>query len=179
MLTTLERLKSLLGSQAESWGDEMLLLQITAASISIENRCKRSFKKQRYTEKISGHASKYINLRNYPIHQVEFPSDWEFEILEEGRIYKRDGWPIGSHNIEVSYIGGYVLPSDATVDEPSTLPEPLEIACLLLSQQLLRDPSIRSERVGDISVAYADPFENGSMPQSVESLISAYVGRWV
>lgn len=180
MLTTLSRLKGLLGSVADTWGDDMLTLQIASASASIENRCKRQFKKQQYTEQISGDGrSKYINLRNYPIHSVEFPSDWDYRLLDDGRVYREAGWPTGDHNIQVNYIGGYVLPGDATTDEPRTLPEPLELACLLFAQLLLRDPGIRSERVGNINVTYADTDADGRLPSAVESLILPYVGRWV
>ncbi|MFE0394746.1 phage gp6-like head-tail connector protein [Paenibacillus lactis] len=180
MLATLSRLQGLLGGEAALWGDDMLTLQLASASAAIENRCKRNFKKQRYTERISGYAgSKYVNLRNYPVHSVEFPSAWDYEILEDGRIYRAEGWPGGEHNIEVSYIGGYVLPGDATPEEPRTLPEPLEIACLLLTQTMLREPGIRSERVGNINVTYADAPADGRLPAAVESLILPYVGRWV
>ncbi|WP_339321379.1 phage gp6-like head-tail connector protein [Paenibacillus sp. FSL W8-0194] len=180
MLTTLDRLKGILGPQADVWGDDMLTLQIASASSTIENYCKRHFKKQRYSERVSGHSnSKYLNLRNYPIYSVELPSDWDFEVLDDGRLFRAEGWPQGEHNIQVSYIGGYVLPGDATEEEPRTLPEPLELACLLLAQQGLRDPSIRSERVGDISITYADAGEDGRLPGAVEALISPFVGRWV
>lgn len=175
MFTTLERLKDLLPGIPE----EMIKLQAGAASAAIENYCKRSFRKQAYTERISGYStSKYINLRNYPVHSVsEVPSDWEFEILEEGRLYRSQGWPTGEYNISVSYIGGYVLPEDATADDARTLPEPLELACLLYTQMLIREPGVKSERVGDISVTYGD--DNGNLPSSVIALISPYVGRWV
>lgn len=94
-------------------------------------------------------------------------------------MYREAGWPTGDHNIQVNYIGGYVLPGDATTDEPRTLPEPLELACLLFAQLLLRDPGIRSERVGNINVTYADTDADGRLPSAVESLILPYVGRWV
>lgn len=175
MLTTIERLKSLLPGVPE----DLLKLQAAAASAAIEHYCKRSFRKQSYSERISGYAtSKYINLRNYPVHSVtEIPSAWDFELLDEGRLYRSHGWPAGEHNIAVSYIGGYVLPEDATEDEARTLPEPLELACLLYTQMLMREPGVKSERVGNISVSYADDKE--SLPFAVVSLITPYVGRWV
>ncbi|WP_440397189.1 phage gp6-like head-tail connector protein [Paenibacillus sp. SAF-054] len=173
-------MKGLLGLQADVFGDEMLTLQIASASSVIENRCKRQFKKQCYSERVSGDPrSKYINLRNYPVHSVEFPSGWEYEVLEDGRIFRSAGWPSGENNIDVSYIAGYVLPGDATEEDPRTLPEPLELACLLLAQHGLRDPAIKSERVGDISVTYSDSPEEGRLPTAVDALISPYIGRWV
>lgn len=179
MLTMLDRLKGLLG--AETWGDEMLTLQIASASAAIENYCRRSFKKQSYTERVNGYAtSRYINLRNYPIHRVtQIAIKSEYDIFDDGRLYCAAGWPAGERNIEVSYIGGYVLPGDATADEPRTLPEPLELACLLLIQMMLRDPAVRSERVGNINVTYADFDADGRLPGPVAALVAPYVGRWV
>ncbi|WP_242403703.1 phage gp6-like head-tail connector protein [Paenibacillus pini] len=158
--------------------DDVLSLQLSAATIGIEARCKRSFRKQEYTETISGfHNSKYINLRNYPIHSISALNVEDYQIIDEGRVYRSLGWPQGEHNITVSYIGGYVLPCDATEYDPRTLPEPLELACLLYAQLLMRSPGVKSERVGDISVGYSDDSEG--LPPAVISLISPYVGLWV
>ncbi|UVI28173.1 phage gp6-like head-tail connector protein [Paenibacillus spongiae] len=182
MLTNLERLKRVLPKELyDPSQDDRLELDIAAASAAIENYCKRSFKKQLYTERVSGYeTSKYINLRNYPVHSItEFSNAWEYEILDDGRIYCANGWPTGEHNIKVSYIGGYVLPGDATNEEPRTLPEPLELACLLYVQMLQRDPGIKSERVGNINVTYIDDDLGGRLPAPVVALISPYVGRWV
>ncbi|MEC0092880.1 head-tail connector protein [Paenibacillus macquariensis] len=177
MLTTIERFKSIQPYDDGST-DDMIMLQISAASSRIEQHCKRSFKKQSYSERVSGyHNSKYINLRNYPIDSISEMNVEGYEILDEGRIYHSHGWPQGDHNIKVTYVGGYILPTDGTVDKPRTLPEPLELACLLYVQSLMRTPGIKSERVGDISVGYSD--DSDSLPPAVASLISPYVGRWV
>ncbi|WP_284646767.1 hypothetical protein [Paenibacillus silviterrae] len=44
--------------------------------------------------------------------------------------------------MEATYVGGYVLPEDATEETPSTLPKPLEFACILFAQTLLRTPEL-------------------------------------
>lgn len=179
MLATLGRLKKMMSiSESDTTMDDELILQIMAASITIESRCKRSFRKQEYTERISGFTnSKYLNLRNYPIHNISEVNVDDYEILDEGRLYRAQGWPQGEHNIIVTYEGGYVFPAEATTDNPRTLPEPLELACLLYVQILMRNPSVKTERVGDISVGYSD--DSDSLPPAVLSLISPYVGRWV
>lgn len=181
MLATVERLKGMLPGEDEDW----LKLQIAAASIAIENYCKRTFKKQLYTELVSGHAtSNYLNLRNYPVHEViKITNDLDFGILDDGRLYRAGGWPAGEHNIQVSYIGGYVLPGDATKEEPRTLPEPLELACLMyakiLCERYAMPADIQSERLGEMSVTYAHQLsEKDIMPPAVIALISPYVGRW-
>ncbi|BFH10690.1 phage gp6-like head-tail connector protein [Paenibacillus melissococcoides] len=184
MLTTLERLKGLLGPEAETWGDDMLMLHIASVSAAIENYCKRNFKKQLYTERVSGYASsRYINLRNYPVHQItQISAVSDYDILDDGRLYCPAGWPTGDHNIEVSYIGGYVLPSDAMPDEPRTLPEPLEIACLMYAKSLCERQfipvGIQKEQLGEMSVTYAQQQTDKDMPPVVTALITPYVGRW-
>ncbi|MDR4997887.1 phage gp6-like head-tail connector protein [Brevibacillus parabrevis] len=182
MLTTLAKLKRVMQISAEDTSmDENLLLLIASASQSIENHCKRSFRKQRYTERMSGQSSLYLNLRNYPIHQVEEIRAGQildsYEDIGDGRLYRKQGWPIGEHNISVTYTGGYVLPGDATESEPRTLPESIELACLLYIQMLGRNPGTKSERVGDISVTYSD--DSQALPAPVSALLTPYVGRWV
>lgn len=173
MLASVERLQKMIPDEEP----EMLEMVLLSASQVIEQFCKRDFKKKLYREKISGTpVSKYINLRNYPIHSIEHINVSGYEVLDEGRLYHFAGWPKGDHNIDVEYIGGYVLPGDATVTEPQTLPRSIELACLLLAQTLLRNPGVKSERVGDLSVTYSD--EQG-LPAAVKALVSPYVGRWV
>ncbi|WP_379142354.1 phage head-tail connector protein [Paenibacillus sp. sgz500992] len=183
MLTTVERLQKAMGILGDSLEDEMLQIQIVASSQAIENYCKRSFKLQSYTERHSGNSrSSYINLRNYPVENIEdvvIPGKpvGEYELLEEGRIFCPSGWPAGEHNIRVTYTAGYVLPCDANTEKPRTLPEVLELACIFHAQLMLRTPGVTAERVGDISVNYSA--ESEGMPPTVIALISPYVGRWV
>ncbi|WP_340004428.1 phage gp6-like head-tail connector protein [Paenibacillus sp. FSL K6-0276] len=183
MLTTVDRLQKAMGIQGDSLEEEMLQIQIAASSQAIENYCKRSFKLQSYTERHSGNSrSSYINLRNYPvksIEQVVIPGKTvgEYEVLDEGRVFCPSGWPAGEQNINVTYTAGYVLPGDETEDNPRTLPEVLELACLFHAQLMLRTPGVTAERVGDISVNYSA--ESEGMPPTVVALISPYVGRWV
>ncbi|WP_411503475.1 phage gp6-like head-tail connector protein [Brevibacillus centrosporus] len=182
MLASLDRMKRVMQIPVEDTSmDETLLLLIVAATQAIEHHCKRTFRKQRYTERISGHSSPYLNLRNYPIHQVEeVRTDHllgDYEEIGEGRLFRAKGWPVGEQNIFVSYVGGYVLPDEATGAEPRTLPESIELACLLYVQMLGRNPGAKSERVGDISVSYEE--DTQSLPAPVAALLTPYVGRWV
>ncbi|KMZ43980.1 MULTISPECIES: hypothetical protein [Bacillales] len=182
MLTTLTRLKGVMQLPPEDTSmDETLLLLAAAASQAIENHCKRSFRKKVYTETLSGHDSLYLNLRNYPIHHIEEVRAEtvlaDYKEIGDGRLYRANGWPIGEHNITVTYSGGYVLPSEATEAEPRTLPESIELACLLYMQMIGRNPGVKSERVGDISVTYGD--DSQALPAPVAALLTPYVGRWV
>ncbi|WP_163854623.1 phage gp6-like head-tail connector protein [Paenibacillus elgii] len=188
MLTTLERLKGLLQIPKEEHGqDDELSLHLMVASQAIESFCKRSFRKQRYTERMSGYKSDYINLRNFPVERVDSLTGptgeiTDYEILSEGRLYRSSGWPIGKHNIQVTYTGGYVLPGDATPDNPRTLPESIELACLFLAKTTLSGQlGIAAERLGDYSVTYNVKTDGSGfeLPGAVISLISPYIGRWV
>ncbi|WP_088832631.1 phage gp6-like head-tail connector protein [Paenibacillus tyrfis] len=185
MLTTLERFKELL--QGEYGPDAELKIYLLAASQAIESFCKRSFRKQQYTERLSGYKSDYINLRNFPVASVESLTGptgeiTDYEILSEGRLYRSSGWPIGKHNIQVAYTGGYVLPGDTTPDNPRTLPESIELACLFLAKTTLSGQlGIAAERFGDYSVTYNVKTDGSGfeLPGAVISLISPYIGRWV
>lgn len=180
MLSSLARFKGLLGPEADIFADDELIMLLKAASNAIERHCMRSFKRQEYTEYLNGHQnSPYLNLRNYPVHKVllvkseDSVIDDGYKCFENGRLYRADGWPQGCHNIEVTYVGGYVLPSDETSENPRTLPEDIEIACILYAQILSRNHGVKSERVGDISVTYDD--SGNDLPASVQALIHPYV----
>lgn len=186
MLTTLDRLKKSMGIPLDDTSmDEQLILQLITASQAIENRCMRSFKKGSYTDIASGDPkSKYINLVNSPLHLVQAVNTEDgpvtgFIILADGRLFRKNGWPCGEHNITVTYEAGYTLPEDATPESPKTLPAPLELACILYAQTMMRAPGVTSERVGDISVSYASNDDVNNMPAAVFALIQPYIGRWV
>lgn len=185
MLCTLERFKSHMGDVAN---DDELLLYLMVASQGIENYCRRSFRKQAYTEILNGYdSSPYINLRNYPIHKVVSITSrsgdiTDYESVGDGRLYRSWGWPSGDHNLSVTYIGGYVLPGDAKEEEPRTLPETLELACMMYAQSLHERQfipvGIQQEQLGEMSVTYAQQQTEKDMPHVVTALITPYVGRW-
>ncbi|WP_312118157.1 phage head-tail connector protein [Brevibacillus reuszeri] len=181
MLASLDRVKRVMQIPPDdSSMDDMLLLLITASSQAIEDYCKRSFQKKLYMERMSGYSSLYLNLRNYPIHHIkEVRADQilgDYEEIGDGRLYRERGWPIGEQNISVTYLGGYVLPSEETKENPRTLPESLELACILYCQTLMRSPGVSAERVGDLSVSYAN--EGEGLPLAVKSLVNPY-RRWL
>lgn len=87
---------------------------------------------------------------------------------ENGMLFRRTGWPCGARLVEVEYLAGYILPSDEAGAPPATLPENIELACIMFAQILLRSPGVKSERVGDISVTYD---ESKGLPDVVKALI--------
>ncbi|ELK38861.1 hypothetical protein D478_27507 [Brevibacillus agri BAB-2500] len=94
---------------------------------------------------------------------------------EKGVLFRKDGWCAADRQITLTYTAGYVLPGDATPENPQTLPESLELACILLCQTLMRQPGVTSERVGDIAVTYAT--ESDGLPGAVKSLVDPFK-RW-
>jgi hypothetical protein len=186
VLTTLKNAKTLLKIPLEDdTEDGFLLALLSASSAAIEDYCNRSFKLQEYSGiKCDGVHGKYLLLPNYPIQSVallqfgsspEFPDNYEID-PDRGMLYRSCGWPCGERSITVTYTAGYVLPSDAPGDPASTLPEPLEMACILFAQTLQRMPGVTAERVGDISVSYASN-EGEGLPFAVKALINPY-RRW-
>lgn len=183
MLTTLSRAKSMFGIPDDDQSRDLeLTLLISAASGAIENYCRRSFGLKQYQEeKYDGIKGNNLSLQQYPIREISsvaicnsLITDYEV-IMERGMLFRANGWIAGQRNIAVTYTAGYVLPDDATEENPSTLPEPLELACLLYAQMLQRQPGVTAERVGDLSVTYAN--DGIGLPSPVKSLISPY-RRW-
>ncbi|MED1792891.1 phage head-tail connector protein [Brevibacillus nitrificans] len=183
MLATIEKAKPLLGIQAEdTTADGPLALYLAAATSAIEEYCRRSFRLQEYRDrKHDGTSGKYLLLEGYPIIHVSKVqldgtdiSDYEI-ISEKGMLFRKGGWGVGDQQITLSYTAGYVLPGNASSENPQTLPEPLELACILLCQTLMRTPGVTSERVGDLAVTYAN--DGDGLPSAVKSLVNPY-RRW-
>ncbi|OXL83175.1 hypothetical protein BCV73_08860 [Paenibacillus sp. SSG-1] len=174
MLTTLAKAKSLIGLDIP---DEDLKTLLMVSSQFIEEYCRRKFKKQTYSVKVDGLKGGFIRLPNYPVHTISADVDGDIldgiEALDDGILYRSDGWPVGIRTISITYMAGYVLPEEATEANPSTLPETIEYACILLAKHLQREHGVTSERVGDISVSYAA--DQMDMPMAVKSLLAPHV----
>jgi hypothetical protein len=177
MLTTASNAVRLLGGIEIP--DFDLGMLIAAASQAIEERCRRTFRKQEHTEIYDGVTGRRLLLRNYPIHAASVQTAagvplTGFQIMqEEGMLFRREGWPCGERSIIVSYTAGYVLPGDATEENPRTIPEALEYACILMIKHMQREPGVQQERVGDISVTYST--EERHLPAAVENLIAPFI----
>lgn len=149
-LTTLEAAKAVLGISEEDTGSDAVLLQlINQASASVERALGRKLRRSTYTEKLKGTGTQYLLVENYPIVSVSYikqagelidPGLYDITVQgNAGVIYKDDGWTYygypyglagdamtGSRNIEAQYTAGYILPWEATEEEPSDLPADLE-----------------------------------------------------
>lgn len=173
--------------ESDTSEDENITFLLEVASGAIETYCKRTFAKQQYTQQLDGSGTKRILLSNFPIHSVESLTFNDepltgYEILSEtGVLFKKETWPKGDLNIEVSYTAGYITPEMTTVEEPQTLPKPLELACILFAKQMFDGTfGIKIERLGDHHVEYAISEETAkSLPPTVIALISPYARRLV
>jgi len=173
MLTTVDRARTLL--RADPADDTLLELLIPAASAVIETYCNRTFGFGEYTEQVGGHCGHYIVLRNYPIVSVASingKTDLSAYTIERDRgMIWRPGW-ICRKPVTVVYTAGYVLPGDDPVEGVAPLPADIEYGCILMIQQMQREPGVTSERVGDLSITYAQ--EDGKMPPAVRALVGPY-----
>ena len=150
-LTTLERMKLML-EPSEIFDDRTNLvieMLINKASSMIERQIGRHLGKQSYKQRYYADGQQELVTIEYPIISVESikengtlvaPSLYDFsQTGNVGIIYRDDGWlKVGyrrglaydtvalSKAIEVCYTAGYVLPKDATEDNPQTLPADLE-----------------------------------------------------
>lgn len=123
---------------------------INAASQWIETITGRKFGKAEYTERYAAPGAQELVLRQYPIRSVGYvrdtidgidiqPDSYDFTSTGEiGVLYRDEGWLFRGYvgglsydytaprrYLEVRYTAGYILPKDATPDQPSDLPADL------------------------------------------------------
>ena len=150
-LTTLDRMKLMLSLDDET--DErtctLIELLINKASSWVEQQVGRPLGKNTYREFYEADGQQELATLKYPIVSVDYvkeagrlvsPELYDYgQTANIGVIYRDDGWLRAGYrrglandiieskrNIEVRYTAGYVLPKDATEEEPQTLPADLE-----------------------------------------------------
>jgi len=183
-LTTLDRVKQMLGipnDDVDQTRDNIIANMINSASAWFESQTGRKFKQATYKERYQGSSSQELCLRQYPIVEIESVTDAasnaiidasQYSIEDTGHIgivWKDDGWgmralpyglasdPLFSRSyIEVKYKAGYVLPKDATAEDPATLPSDIEAVIWEMAQQqykLMQDGAfnLASFSISDVS----------------------------
>ena len=150
-LTTLDRMKLMLGlaDTNDERTNEIISLLINKASSWVENLTGRHLGLNSYVQKYDADGQQELVTIEYPIVNVEYikedgnivnPSLYDYaQTGNIGVIYRDDGWLRAGYRrglaydivaskraIEVSYTAGYVLPKDATPENPQTLPAELE-----------------------------------------------------
>ena len=150
-LPTLDRMKLMLSLDDET--DErtctLVELLVNKASSWVEQQVGRPLGKNTYREFYEADGQQELVTLKYPIISVDYvkeagrlvpPERYDYgQTANIGVIYRDDGWLRAGYrrglandiietkrNIEVCYTAGYVLPKDATDEEPQTLPADLE-----------------------------------------------------
>ncbi len=149
-LTTLDTMKTMLGISLEDEDpqrDAVITNLINSVSAWVERMTGRKLGRQTYTQKYDASGTQELVLLQWPIISVAYvkdtkdggtipPDEYDFNTTGEvGVLYKDDGWPLQGYrgglaydivapmrSLEVQYVAGYVLPKDATDDDPCTLP---------------------------------------------------------
>ncbi|MET3846871.1 phage gp6-like head-tail connector protein [Paenibacillus sp. OAE614] len=185
MLATLNKLKPMLYMPPEDTTEnERLTFCLMVASDAIEDHCGRKFAKGTYTERRNGTASKYLALRNFPVHSIlaldgDSRPITDYTLLDDGMLFHAHGWPRGDYNISVTYEGGYDLPSEEAGAPASNLPSTIEMACLMLAKMMYTGQWGKdTERIdGEYSVTYTKPDRPEDLPPVIQSLCSRHVWR--
>ncbi|WP_339241394.1 phage gp6-like head-tail connector protein [Paenibacillus sp. FSL R5-0517] len=185
MLATVSRLKKMLYiPDADNSQDDELMFALLAASDAIEGHCRRKFAKSTYTERRSGTESKHLSLRNFPIHEITEITGPHGPVvgyteLDDGILFRSEGWPRGEYKILASYVGGYELPSDNPDSNPSTLPNTLEMACLMLAKMMHTGQWGKlSERIdGEYTATFDKAERETDLPPAIQALCDRHVWR--
>lgn len=150
-MTTLEDTMERLGIPPEAADTAVknnIIQLINSASAWIETITGRKFGKATYTHRYVAPGAQELVLTQYPIRAVEYvrdtengvdiaPGSYDFTMTGDvGVLYRDEGWVFRGYvgglandyiaprrYLEVKFTAGYVLPKDATEDEPSDLPE--------------------------------------------------------
>lgn len=162
VLTTLEAVKVSMGldpNEKDTQMDAALTQLINAASAWLESKLGRKLGRQTYTENKAATGTQRLTLEQFPIISITSVTDTisgtavdGFDFSDEGEngiVFREDGWTYQGHigglsydfiaprrYLQVVYTAGYILPKDATTDEPATLPADLEaIVWNIVAQQ--------------------------------------------
>ena len=186
-LTTLDRLKSFLcipADEEDSERDAALTQLINAASAWLETKLGRKLGRQTYDEPHFGTGTQRLVLNQYPIISIRHIRDNRtgaeitgYDFVEEGEIgvvYREDGWTYYGHIGGLSYDYVYVLPKDATEDDPCTLPADLEaLIWNMIAQQwaLLENDAagLSAFSISDVSWTF-----DKNLSQTWQDVISLY-----
>lgn len=180
-LTTYERMKTRLKLEDDAL-EENVVEAINVASAVIESFCRRKFGKRTYTDLILEDGDEHI-FEHYPLLEVididQKPFAVEPLYTESGVMYEK----VRSRS-RIRYEAGFVLPSDASEDNPQTLPHDVEHACQSLVAYLYDDgegserdlsSELKSFDLGDFkAVLGSGGSANHLIPADVQSVLLPY-----
>lgn len=206
-MSTLETLMEFIGMDPESENipdiaKNNLERLINGASSYIETMTDRKFSRQRYVENLYGSGSQEICLKQYPIVSVDYIMDKEsgetinpdsYSFSDTGRIgvvYRDQGWadkaylgglsydPVASKRyLKVAYEAGYILPKDATEDQPSDLPYDLQYIIWQMVQQQWNLANNGANGLSSFSISDVSWTFDKELSSQVKDVINSYQ-RW-
>lgn len=198
-LTTLDRMKLMLGLSdiEDERTNEIVTLLINRASSWIERQIGRHLGKRSYRQFYDADGQQELVTLEYPIVSVEYvkedgkevdPKSYDYtQTAEIGVIYRDEGWLKAGYRrglaydivatkrvIEVSYTAGYVLPKDATDDDPQTLPADLEGLLWDMVSQAYTSLQNGSQGLSSFSISDVTWNFDKSTPETWQQLINLY-----
>ena len=198
-LTTLDRMKLMLSLDDET--DErtctLVELLINKASSWVEQQVGRPLGKNVYREFYDADGQQELVTLKYPIVSVDYvkeagrlvpPKLYDYgQTANIGVIYRDDGWLRAGYrrglandiveskrNIEVRYTAGYVLPKDATDEEPQTLPADLEGLVWDMVSQAYANMQNGSQGLKSFSISDVSWTFDKSTPDAWLQLVNLY-----
>ncbi len=201
-LTTVEDTLEFMGMDAGITHDSVknnLTRLINAYSDYVESTTGRKFKRGQYTERHESVGRQSLVLREYPIISVESIQDINGGALEPdsydwkqdgavGVVHLDSGWPMKGYRsglandirllsryLEVVYTAGYILPKDATDEEPATLPVNLQWAVWQLVQQQWNLSSNGANGLAAFSISDVTWTFDKVLDPQVDSILSQYM----
>ena len=198
-LTTLDRMKLMLSLDNET--DErtctLIELLINKASSWVEQKVGRPLGKNTYREFYEADGQQELVTLKYPIVSVDYimengrlvpPELYDYgQTANIGVIYRDDGWLRAGYrrglandiietkrNIEVCYTAGYVLPKDATDEEPQTLPADLEGLVWDMVSQAYANMQNGSQGLKSFSISDVSWTFDKSTPDAWLQLVNLY-----
>ena len=198
-LTTVDRMKIMLGLPdiPDERTDQTIEMLINKASAWVERQIGRKLARQDYVEFYDADGQQELALAEYPIVKVHYvkqdgavtdPKTYDYgQTADIGVIYRDIGWMKAGYRsglandiiapkrcIEVSYTAGYVLPKDATEDEPATLPADLEGLIWEMVSQAYTNLLNGSQGLNAFSISDVRwDFDNGTHPEWMQ-LVNIY-----
>lgn len=204
-LTTIERVKQMMGIDLDDYDDNrdsIIANMINSVSSWFESKTGRKFNISTYKERYLGENSQELCLRQYPIVSVISITDLTdgtvivpsaYSVTEDGNIgvvWKDDGWDMRSFQyglandprfsrryLRVEYIAGYVLPKDATTDNPQTLPSDIESLIWEMVQQQYKLMQDGASNLASFSIADVSWTWDKNLKQTWLDTIATYK-RW-
>ena len=187
----LDQMLSIAGAEDEQT-NLIIELLINKASSMIERFTGRHLGRQSYRQWYDADGTQELVLLEYPIISIESikedgrlvsPSQYDFgQTGHIGVVYRDNGWMKAGWRrglaydivapkrvIEVCYTAGYVLPKDATEDDPQTLPADLEGLVWDMVAQAYASMQNGSQGLSAFSISDVDwQFDKSTKPEWVQ-----------